>query len=391
MPRDRPRHGVAADSPRLLEALAAPFGTYAGTAVCRAVPGSASVEALAPDLLCAVGKTEALTRRGRLGLELVELWLGAYELRSLFVTGADALAAEVWRGLCALGERVGFEVVYVSAEPTRWVDELGDVVAPRAHIYLRVDPDSAPVQAPIGTVLPEVGFPALPAACAELLEPVHASRAQAIYGECLVAAFDALPYDRLLEQAHVDGAFRAALARTPDLGAVPLAIHALRAAGILRGYDVTVPRDPLGGVAFDDLLTADRLDQLSRLVSPESAAAGVLAGMPGGWSTSPTVGPDGTWVDLAGERQRVSDRVAPLLRAWCPVGYSRLLRPKGAPPRLSDPRRRHLWRTPPPERLRLECRPIECRSLRLMADPPMEWIRPPRSSRDGHSRRVRPC
>lgn len=391
MRRDRPRHGVVADSPRLLEALAAPFGTYVGTAVCRAVPGAASVEALGADLLCAVGKTEALTRRSRLSLDLVELWLGAYEIRSLFVTGADALAAEVWRGLGALGECVGFEVVYVSAEPLRWAPDLGDLVGARADVYLRVDPDSAPVQAPIGAVLPEVGFPALPAACAELLEPAHAARAQAIYDECLVAAFEALPYDRLLEPAHVDGAFRAALARTPDLGAFPLAIHALRAAGILRGYDVTVPRNPLGGVAFDDLLTADRLDQLSRLVSPESAAAGVLAGMPGGWSTSPTVGPDGTWVDLAGERQRVSDRVAPLLRAWCPVGHGTLPRPKGAPPRRSDPRRRHLWRTPPPERVRLECRAIECRSLRLMADPPMEWTRPPRSSPDGHSRRVRPC
>lgn len=391
MRRDRPRHGVAADSPRLLEALAAPFGTYVGTAVCRAVPGAASVEALAPDLLCAVGKTEALTRRGRLGLELVELWLGAYELRSLFVTGADALTAEVWRGLAALGESVGFEVVYVSAEPSRWLAEVGDLAAARADVYLRVDPDSAPVQAPIGAVLPEIGFPALPAASAELLEPAHAVRAQAIYDECLVAAFDALPYDRLLEQAHLDGAFRAALARTPDLGAVPLAIHALRAAGILRGYDVTVPPNPLGGVAFDDLLTADRLDQLSRLVSPESAAAGVLAGMPGGWSTSPAVGPDGTWVYLADERQRVSDRVAPLMRAWSPVGHGPLSRPKGAPPRPSDPRRRHLWRTPPPQRVRLEYRAIECRSLRLMADPPMEWTRPPRSNADGHSRRVRPC
>lgn len=391
MPPERRRHAVVADSPPLLEALAAPFGTYEGVAVCRAIPGAASIEALAPDLLCAVGKTEALTRRGRLGLEMVELWLGAYKLRSLFVTGADALPAEVWRALCALGERVGVEdVMFVSAEPARRIGELADLLAARNDVYLRVDPDSAPVQAPVGAVLPEVGFPALPAACAELLEPAHAARARAVYDECLAAAFDALPYDRLLQQAHVDGAFRAALARTPDLGAVPLAIHALRAAGILRGYDVTVARDPGGGVAFDDLLTADRLDQLSRLVAPEQAAAGVIAGMAGGWSPSPTVDPDGTWVDLAGERQRVSDRVAPLLRAWCRAGHHPLSRPKGAPPRRSDPRRRQLWRTPPPERLRLECRPIECRSLRVMADPPMEWIRPPRS-RDGHSRRVRPC
>ncbi len=81
------RHGVTLDVPALLEALAARFGTYVGVGACRAVPGARSLEDLAVDLLCAVGKTEALTRRRRPGTEVVELWLRAYELRTLFVIG----------------------------------------------------------------------------------------------------------------------------------------------------------------------------------------------------------------------------------------------------------------------------------------------------------------
>ncbi len=286
----------------------------------------------------------------------------------------------MWRQLCALGDRVGFDVVFVSAQPSRRLAEFPHIHE-RHETYLRVDPQSAPVEPVVGAVLPAVGFPALPAACAQLLEPVHAAQAQAIYDECLVAAFDALPYDRQLEQGHVDAAFRAALARTPDLGAVPLASHALRAAGLLRGYDVAVHGDDSGGVAFDALLTADRLDQLCRLVSAEQAAAGVLAGLPAVWGSRATIGADGTCVHQAGTWQAVSDRAAALLRAWLAGHPDSRDGPSGAPPRPSDARRRLLWRVPAPKRLRFECRVIECRSPHLIADPPISWTRPPRAHR----------
>ncbi len=387
MRRERRSHLVVADHPRLLEALAAPFGTYDATAVCRAVPGVRSLEQLAVDLLCAVGKTEALTRRGRVGLELVDLWFAAYQLRYLFVTGADALPAEVWRALCSLGDQVGFEVVFVSADPSRPPEDLS--LPTWDGVCLRVDPEGAPVPPPVGAPLPEVGFPALPAACQRFLEPAHAARAQAIYDECLVAAFDALPYDHLLEQGHVDAAFRAALARTPDLSALALAIHAVRAAGILRGYDVRIHGDGLGGVGFDDLLTADRLDQLARLVSPEQAAAGVLAGLPGAPSW-PTVNGDGAWVESGGTWQPVSSRLAAVLRAWQRSGGRQPHPRRAGPPRPVDRRWREAWRTPPPERLVAAFTLIDCRSLRFMADPPMDWARPRRTP-DGGAPRFRPC
>lgn len=377
-------HAVVRDFPRLLEALAAPFGTYEGVAVCRALPGARSLEALAVELLCAVGKTEALTRRGRLGLELVELWLAAHAVRTLYVTGADGLGADVWRALCGLGGQVGFDVVFLSAEPLRWLAELADVLHVSGDAWLRVDPAGRPVQPPVGAVLPDVGFPALPAACARLLEPAHAARAQSIYDECLVAAFDALPVDRLLEQEHADRAFRDALARTPDLGAVPLAAHALRAAGNLRGYDIRVEASAgVRGVDFDSLLTADRLDQLSRLVSPAQAAAGVLAGLPGS-SWSPPIDGGGTSVQVAGSWQTVSARVAALLRAWVRTDPDRAERPPSPPPRPTD--RQLLWRTPPPERLEVNCQPIDCRAFRRIADPPMDWTQPPRPRRRGSRR-----
>lgn len=68
MPPDRPGgHTVVADAPALLDALAAPFGTYVGVASCRPVPGTRSVEALSVDLLCALGKTQALTQKAGTG------------------------------------------------------------------------------------------------------------------------------------------------------------------------------------------------------------------------------------------------------------------------------------------------------------------------------------
>lgn len=145
----------------------------------------------------------------------------------------------------------------------------------------------------MGHLCPTPASPDSPAACAELREPVHAARAQAIYDECLIAAFDALPSQRLLTQPDVDHTFRRALARTPDLDALALATHALRAAGILRGYDVRVRTDR-NGLAFADLLTADRLAQLSGLLSPEAAAAGTLAGM-SGFAHTPAIEADGDW------------------------------------------------------------------------------------------------
>lgn len=381
MPPEPRRHGVARDVGALLEALAAPFGTYEGAAVCRAVPGAASLRALAADLLCAVGRTEALTRRRRPGTELAERWLAACGVRTLFVTGADALRPGVWRELCALGDRVGCDVVFVSADPPRWVAELAGIVHHHAGTYLRVDPDAAPVKPPVGAALPDVAFPALPAAYAELLEAEHAARAQAVYDDCLAAALGALPYDRLLDQADMEAAFRASLARAPDLGAVALAAHALRAAGLLRGYDVRVEASEYEGVTFDDLLTADRLDQLCRLVSAAEAAAGVLAGLAGTWDARSVVAAEGYWVEKGGHRHRLAARLAAVLRAWLAESPEDPLRPGGAPARPHDPRRGQLWRTPPPERLAVTWRIITCRSLRLIANPPMGWAEPPRPRR----------
>ena len=95
MPSERRWHSVAPDSPLLLEALAAPFGTYLGVAVCRAVPGAGRLEDIAADLFCALGKTEALTSTLGARLDLAELWLHAHQVRQLFVTGADGLHPRV--------------------------------------------------------------------------------------------------------------------------------------------------------------------------------------------------------------------------------------------------------------------------------------------------------
>lgn len=380
MPPDRPGwHTVVADAPALLDALAAPFGTYVGVASCRPVPGVRSVEALSVDLLCALGKTQALTQKPGTGITVAETWLRAHQLARLFVLGADGIRPQVWRGLCLLGDRIGFDVVFVTARPERWTAELAEVVHPGGDTVLAIDLERLELLAPVGTPLPDVGFPALPAACAALLEPEHAARAQAIYDECLVAAFDALVVDRLVERGDAEHAFRCALARAPDLAAVALAIHAVRAAGILRGYHIAF-EEHHGGVALDDLLTGDRLAQLGRLLSPEQAAAGVMAGMSGSWSAV-DIAEDGGRVDVAGVGHVVPTAARALMRAWAQTRSKPLQAPAGRPPRPADVRAGALRRTPPPERLIVDCQPIECRSFRRVGEPPMGWTRPPSSHR----------
>ena len=285
----------------------------------------------------------------------------------------------MWHGLCLLGDRIGFDVVFVTAQPERWAAELGEVVHSGVDTILAYDLERLPVLAPVGTPLPDVGFPALPAACAELLEPEHGARAQAIYDECLVAGFDALMADRLLESRDAEHAFRCALGRAPDLTAVGLAIHAVRSAGILRGYHIGFD-DHGGGVAFDDLLTGDRLAQLGRLLSPEQAASGVLAGM-AGCSTSVDIAEDGAWVELAGAGHVVPPAARALMRAWGQARSIPFQAPRGGPARPTDAHAGILWRTPPPERVRVDCHPIDCSSFRRIGDPPMDWTRPPRSHR----------
>jgi len=247
---------------------------------------------------------------------------------------------------------------------------------------MNLDPGRRAVLAPVGTQLPEVGFPALPAACAALLEPAHAARAQAVYDECLVAAFDALVCDRPLERRHADHALRCALARVPDHSGVALAVHAVRAAGILRGYHISVIEDHDGvavdGVAFDDLLTAERLAQLGRLLSPEEAAADILAGMPGG-ARYIDIGEAGTLVSIDDAWQAVPDAGQPLLRAWVQTRPGPGQRQCGAPARHRDPRHGALWRAIPPAGLRLACEPIACGSFRMIGDPAMNWATPPGS------------
>jgi len=125
MPRRRRWHTVVADSPEL---LAAPHGTYLRAAVCRPVPGAKSLAAISVDLLCAVGKTQALTQKGGAGLAVAEGWLQAYRLDWLFVVRADGLDASVWPELCGVGDRCGFDVVFVSAQPDRWIADLSGVV-----------------------------------------------------------------------------------------------------------------------------------------------------------------------------------------------------------------------------------------------------------------------
>jgi hypothetical protein len=380
MPPDRPGwHTVVADAPALLDALAAPFGTYIGVAACRPVPGTRSVEALSIDLLCALGKTQALTQKAGTGIAAAERWLRAHELARLFVLGADGIGTAVWRGLCLLGDRTGFDVVFVTAQPERWAAELAEVVHAGVDTMLAFDIERLPVLAPVGTPLPEIGFPALPAACAALLEHEHAARAQAIYDGCLVAAYDALVADRLLERGDAEHAFQCALGRAPDLTAVALAIHAVRAAGILRGYHIGFDYDG-DGVAFDDLLTADRLAQLGRLLSPEQAAAGVLAGM-AGFSVSIDIAKDGARVHLAGTGHVVPPAARALMRAWGQTRSRPLQAPRGGPPRPTDARAGILWRRPPPGRVSVDCQPIDCRSFRRIGDPPMNWTRPPSSRR----------
>ncbi len=380
MPPDRPGwHTVVADAPALLDALAAPFGTYVGVASCRPVPGARSVKALSVDVLCALGKTQALTQKAGTGIAVAERWLRAHQLARLFVLGADGIRSDVWRGLCGLGDRIGFDVVFVTAQPERWAAELADVVHPGVDTVLGFDLERLQLLAPVGTPLPDVNFPALPAACAALLEPEHAARAQAIYDECLVAAFDALVADRLLDRSDAEHAFRCALARAPELAAAALATHAVRAAGILRGYHIGFD-EHYGGVAFDDLLTGDRLAQLGRLLSPEHAAAGVLAGM-SGFSVPVDIAEHGGWVDLAGTGQIVPAAARALMRAWGQTRSKPLRAPFGRPPRPTDARAGLLWRTPPPESLSVDCQPIDCRSFRRIGDPPMDWTRPPSTRR----------
>jgi len=380
MPPDFPgRHTVVADAAALLDALAAPFGTYVGVASCRAVPGARSVEALSVDLLCALGKTEALTEAAGTGIAAAERWLRAHELARLFVPGADGLGAEVWRGLCLLGDGIGFDVVFITAQPERWAAELAEIVHPGVDTVLAPDLDRLELLEPVGTQLPDVGFPALPAACAVLLEPEHAARAQAIYDECLVAAFDALGVDRLLERRDAEHAFRCALGRAPDLAAVALAMHAVRAAGILRGHHIGF-EEHHGGVALDDLLTGDRVAQLGWLLSPEEAAAGVMAGMSGSWA-SVDIAEDGGRVDVAGVGHVVPAAARALMRAWAQTRSKPLQAPAGRPPRPPDSCAGVLRRTPPPARLIVDCQPIGCRSFRRIGDPPMGWNRPPSSHR----------
>lgn len=380
MPPDRPGwHTVVADAPALLDALAAPFGTYVGVAACRPVPGTASVQAMSVDLLCGLGKTQALTQKAGTGFAAAERWLAAHQLARLFILGADGIGAQVWRSLCLLGDRLGFDVVFVTAQPERWAAELGEVVHAGVDTVLAFDLERLELPAPVGTALPTVGFPALPAACAALLEPAHAARAQAIYDQCLVAAFDALVVDRILEPRDAEHAFRCALGRAPEPAAVALAAHAVRAAGLLRGYHIAVTDNP-GGVAFDDLLTGDRLAQLGRLLSPDRAAAGVLAGMAGA-STAADIAEHGGWVDVAGTGHIVPPAARALMRAWGRTRSGPLRAPASPPPRPPDARAGLLWRTPPPQAMSVDCQPIDCRSFRRIGDPPMEWTRPPRSHR----------
>ncbi|HVE47869.1 MAG TPA: hypothetical protein VNA57_14120 [Acidimicrobiales bacterium] len=378
MPPDRPHHSVAPDIAELLDALAVPFGTYYGVASCYPVPGARRLADLVADLLCALGKTGALTRQGRLGVDIAELWLRAHEVRRLFVAGADGMAIGVWRELCELGDRLGIEVAFVCADPSAWQARLPGTLAPCGEVGLLRDPDHPDVPPPVGTALPDAAFPTLPAACSELLEPLHAARAQEIYDGCLLAAFDALTSDRLLNSSDGEHALRSALARTPDAHAVPLATHAVRAAGLLRGYDIGFSE--IGGVNFDDLLTADRLDQLDRLLSPEAAAAGVLAGMSSGCGGLRSIADNSAWVRQDDNWEVVPARGRPLLRAWQLSGGGNGV-PNPTPRRPVDPRRSILWTRPPPHSICVSCEPIDCRTFRRIGDPPMRWARPPRARR----------
>lgn len=376
MRREDEPHCVVCDDPRLLDALAEPFGTYAGVATCRPVPGARTLAGIVPDLLWALGKTEVLTRRGRVGAELAEVWLRAHEVRRLFVVGADGLPPALWVELCRLGDGAGSTVVFVSAQPAR-AKATTPALRSLETVELFVDPDRIEVRPPVGAALPEAGFPGLPPACEQLLEPDHAARAQAIYDDCVCAAFKALRSDRMLDDDDAGHAFRSALAYTPDLASVPLAVHAVRAAGLLRGYHIAFRRDY--GLRFEVLLTADRLAQLARLVSPEQAAAGVLAGLAEHY-WHPMISDDGASVRFAGSWVIVPPPARALLRAAQAEGQLSST-PTAAPSRPLDPRHGLLRRAPPPERLGVSCEAIACRALRLIADPPLDWARPPRRGR----------
>ena len=372
MAADRPAHAVLSDHAELLEALAVPFGTYLGVATCRPVPGATTLDAILPDLFCALGKTEALTRRGRLDVALVEVWMRAHEVDRLFVVGADGLSADVWGSLCRLGDRADTQVCFVTSTPMCWSATV-DVDVMSGSVLLAVNPTRLSVHPPLEAVLPDVGFPALLAACAEVLDGESAARAQAIYDDCLTAAFASLASDRMLTDDDAEEAFGMALTQVPNLDAVPLATHAVRAAGLLRGYHLVFDDGP-DGVAFDALLTAERLAQLARLVSPGQAAAGILAGLPLPIPDSAMVFIDDTTVAVGDTTVVVPGPARPLLRAWAQRDADAAGLP-ASPSRPVDHRHRRLWRRPPPERLRARCQAIDCRPFRCVGDPPMGWAR----------------
>ena len=381
MPPDRPHHSVAADIAELLDALAVPFGTYDGVATCYPVPGARRLADIVADLLCALGKTEALTRQGRLGSRHRRaVAAGPRAFDGCSSRGPTAMAIEVWRELCDLGDRVGIEVVFVCADPSAWPARLPGTLVPirGGGSWLRT-PTVPTSRRRLAQRFPMSASPALPAACAELLEP----RARGPGPGDLRR----LPPGRLrcpgigsAPRTRSDGehAFRSALARTPDARAVPLAIHAVRAAGLLRGYDIGV--SDIGGVNFDDLLTADRLDQLDRLLSPEAAAVGRAGGHVLGvrgsaqYRRQQRMGAAGR--QLGG---RARPRPATAAGVAAQRRRQRGARPDSAAARRS--RRSILWTRPPPHSICVSCEPIDCRTFRRIGDPPMRWARPPRARR----------
>jgi len=98
------------DSPGCVAGLSARHDLGRGVAVCLPQPGPGSAQALAGDLLTALGKFPGALAAGHLsrrGLELAGLWLRAEQVQDLVVLRADRLPARCWTSLAALAAAAG--------------------------------------------------------------------------------------------------------------------------------------------------------------------------------------------------------------------------------------------------------------------------------------------
>jgi len=153
-----------------------------GVAVCLPQPGPGSAQALAGDLLIALGKfpgalaAEHLSRRGR---ELAGLWLRAEQVQHLVVLRADRLPARCWTSLAALAAAAGTRLWLVVHQAAAAPGQLAALAPPagrpqagprpwRAALAILPGPGNT---GPAFPAVPDVEFPLFRAAARRLLDP----------------------------------------------------------------------------------------------------------------------------------------------------------------------------------------------------------------------------